>query len=62
MTYTIQIDDEVREATEAEAKVISDAQAEAQQKLDVEQSQAIAKAALLERLGITAEEAALLLK
>ena len=62
MTYLIQIDDEVREATEAEAKVIADAQAEAKQKLEAEQSKAIAKAALLERLGITAEEAALLLK
>jgi hypothetical protein len=61
MTYFIQIDDEVREATEAEAKVIADAQAEAQQNQADLQTKAEAKAALLERLGITADEAALLL-
>jgi non-ribosomal peptide synthetase component E (peptide arylation enzyme) len=61
MTYFIQIDDEVREATEAEAKVIADAQAEAQQNQADLKTKAEAKAALLERLGITADEAALLL-
>ena len=61
MTYLVQIDDEVREATEAEAEVIANAQAEAQQfKADLE-AKAEAKAALLDRLGITADEAALLL-
>ena len=61
MTYLIQIDDEVREATEAEAKKIEDAQAEATKKIADAQAKATAKAALLERLGITADEAALLL-
>jgi hypothetical protein len=61
MTYTIQIDDEVREATEAEAKIIADAQAEAAQKQTDQEAQSIAKAALLERLGITDDEAKLLL-
>jgi hypothetical protein len=61
MTYLIQIDDEIREATEAEAKVIADAQAEGQQREAEAAAKAEAKAALLDRLGITAEEAALLL-
>jgi hypothetical protein len=61
MTYFIQIDDEVREATEAEAKVIADAQAEAQQNQADLKTKAEAKAALLQRLGITEEEAKLLL-
>jgi hypothetical protein len=61
MTYLIQIDDEVREATEAEAKVIADAQAKGQQKQADLEAKAEAKAALLERLGITADEANLLL-
>lgn len=61
MTYLIQIDDEVREATEAEAKIIADAQAEGQQRQAEAQAKVEAKAALLERLGITADEAALLL-
>jgi hypothetical protein len=61
MTYKIQIDDEIREATEAEAKAISDAQTEAEQRKADEEAKAEAKAALLERLGITVDEAALLL-
>ena len=61
MTYLIQIDDEVREATEAEAKVITELQTEAAKKDADAQAKATAKAALLERLGITADEAALLL-
>jgi hypothetical protein len=61
MTYLIQIDDEIREATEAEAKVIEDAQAEREQRKADEEAKAEAKAALLERLGITSDEAALLL-
>ena len=61
MTYLIQIDDEVREATEAEAKVIAKLQTEATNKDLEAQAKATAKAALLERLGITVDEAALLL-
>jgi hypothetical protein len=61
MTYKIQIDDEVRDATpeevaEIEARALETAAAEA--KLE---AKATAKAALLERLGITEDEAKLLL-
>jgi hypothetical protein len=62
MTYLVQIDDEVREATEAEAKMIEAEQAKVQKRIQDEASKAEAKAALLERLGITPEEAALLLQ
>jgi hypothetical protein len=61
MTFLIQIDDEIREATDAEAKRILDIQAEAIKKIAHAEAKAEAKIALLERLGITAEEAALLL-
>ena len=61
MTYLIQIDDEVREATEAEAKIIANAQAGVTKKDADALAKAEAKAALLDRLGITADEAALLL-
>ena len=61
MTYLIQIDDEVREATEAEAKVIANAQAETVKKIADAEAKAEAKAALLVKLGISADEAALLL-
>jgi hypothetical protein len=61
MVHKIQIDDIVRDATpdevaEIEARAAEVAEAEAQL-----QAKATAKAALLERLGITADEAALLL-
>jgi len=61
MTYKIQIDDEVRNATPEEVAQIELTQAAkaAQDQADAEK--ATAKAALLERLGITADEAALLL-
>jgi hypothetical protein len=62
MTFLIQIDDEIREATDAEAKRILDIQAEAIKKIADAEAKAEAKTALLERLGITAEEAALLLQ
>lgn len=61
MTYQIQIDDEVRDATPEEVAEIEATQAE-KMALDQELAdKADAKAALLERLGITADEAALLL-
>ena len=61
MTHKIQIDDEVRDATPEEVAQIESAQAAvvAQAKTDAEK--ATAKAALLERLGISADESALLL-
>lgn len=62
MTYKIQIDNEVRDATPEEMEVIQAHQSEAEAKAEAEAKTAVAKAALLERLGITADEAALLLK
>jgi hypothetical protein len=62
MTYKIQIDDLVRDATPDEAAAIEAREAEAAAKLEAEAAKAEAKAELLNRLGITAEEAALLLQ
>lgn len=61
MTYKIQIDDLVRDATTEEIEAIQAREAEAIAKAEAEAERAAAKAALLERLGITGEEAALLL-
>ena len=61
MTYKIQIDDLVRDATAEEVAEIEARKAQAIAVADAEAARAIAKAALLDRLGITAEEAALLL-
>jgi hypothetical protein len=61
MTYKVQIDDLVRDATAEEAAAIEAREAEvAAREADIE-AKAAAKAALLEKLGITEEEAALLL-
>jgi hypothetical protein len=61
MTINIQIDDEVREATALEIEAIKLRQAEAKaEKAEIE-IKAEQKAALLDRLGITADEARLLL-
>ena len=65
MTYKIQIDDVVRDATEEEAAAIEARAAEAQAQAEAEAtaltSKAAAREALLARLGITADEAQLLL-
>lgn len=61
MTYKIQIDDEVRDATSEEVAEIEARQAEVVAEAETKAAKAVAKAALLERLGITADEAALLL-
>lgn len=61
MTYKIQIDDFVRDATPDEIAKIEANQAEAIAKEEADTAKALAKSALLERLGITADEAALLL-
>ena len=60
MTHKVQIDDLVRDATPEEVAEIEAREAEAIAKLEAEAEKASAKAALLERLGITADEAALL--
>jgi len=61
MTYKVQVDDLVRDATPEEIAVIEAAQNEAAAKAQAETEKAAAKAAVLDRLGLTAEEAALLL-
>ncbi len=61
MTYKVQIDDEVRNATADEIAQIEAHQAEVQARKAEAEAKAQAKAELLERLGITADEAKLLL-
>jgi hypothetical protein len=61
MTYKIQIDDKIRNATPEEVEAIEAREAEAAAQAAAHLAQATAKAALLERLGITADEAKLLL-
>jgi len=61
MTYKVQIDDLVRNATKDEIAEIEARQAEAEAVNLAAQLRSKAKAKLLERLGITADEAKLLL-
>jgi len=61
MTYKVQIDDLVRDATPEEVEAIKAHEAEVLAKAEADAEKAAAKAALLERLGITADEANLLL-
>jgi len=61
MTYKVQIDDLVRDATPEEIEIIEAEAAEVAAREAEIQSKATAKAALLAKLGITAQEAALLL-
>ena len=61
MTYKIQIDDLVRDATPEEVAVIEARESEAVAKAEAEAEKAAARQAVLDRLGITEEEAALLL-
>jgi hypothetical protein len=61
MTYKIQIDDEVRDATAEEAALIDAQKAAAVAADEAKAAKAVAREALLERLGMTAEEAQLLL-
>lgn len=58
---TIQIGDEVREMNDAELAQLELDKAEAKERAKAEADKATAKAALLDRIGITADEAALLL-
>ena len=60
MTYKIQIDDEVRNATAAETAQIKAAQAEAEAQAEAQAAKAEAKASALAKLGLTADEAAAL--
>jgi hypothetical protein len=61
MTYKVQIDDLVRTATPEEVAEIKAREAEKVAEDQAAAAKATAKAALLDRLGIKAEEAALLL-
>jgi hypothetical protein len=61
MTYKIQIDDLVRNATADEAAQIKATHAEAQAKAKAAEAQTAARQAVLNKLGLTADEAAALL-
>jgi hypothetical protein len=61
MTYKIQIDNVVRDATTNETAAFDAIKAEAEAETKAKADKAIARQAVLERLGITTDEAALLL-
>ena len=61
MTYKVQVDDDIRDATKEEVAAIELLVADEAQRIANLEAKALAKAALLDRLGISAEEAALLL-
>jgi hypothetical protein len=61
MTYKIQIDDKVRNATADETAQIEAQQAAAQAQADALVAKAAARQAVLDKLGLTADEAAALL-
>jgi hypothetical protein len=61
MTYKVQIDDVVRDATAEEAALIDAQRAEAEAQAEAKAAREVAREALLDKLGITAEEAQLLL-
>jgi phosphopantetheine adenylyltransferase len=61
MTYKIQIDELVRDATPEEVEQIEARKSEAEQRKAEAEARAAQKAALLDRLGITEDEAKLLL-
>jgi len=61
MTYKIQIDDLVRDATAEEAAAIEAGQAEAVAQADALASKQAARQAVLDKLGLTADEAQALL-
>ena len=60
-TYKIQIDGVVRDATSAEVAQIEARHAEAQARADAAEAKQVARLALLDRLGLTEQEAQLLL-
>jgi len=61
MTYKVQIDDLVRDATADEIAKIESQRSEAQAEAKAKADKASAREALLDKLGITADEAQLLL-
>ena len=60
-TYKIQIDDQVRNATADEAAQIDAQRDEAQAQADAAEAKAAARQNVLDKLGLTADEAAALL-
>jgi hypothetical protein len=60
-TYKIQIDDVVRDATPAEVAQIEAQHAETQARAEAAEAKQVARQALLDRLGLTEQEAQLLL-
>ena len=60
-TYKIQIDDQVRNATADEAAQIDAQRDEAQAQTDAAEAKAAARQAVLNKLGLTTDEAAALL-
>ena len=61
MTYKIQIDDLIRDATDEEAAAIKAKEAEAAQRAQAEADKAAARQAVLDKLGLTANETSALL-
>jgi hypothetical protein len=61
MPYKIQIDDEVRNATAAEAAQIDAQRAQSAAQDEAQIAKAVARQAVLDKLGLTADEAAALL-
>jgi hypothetical protein len=61
MTYKVQIDDEIRDATPEEVALIENEKTELEERKAEAEAKAAQKAALLDRLGITEDEAKLLL-
>ena len=61
MGYKIQIDDIVRDATQEETAALDAQKAEAEAIKKAEADKAIARKAVLDKLGLTADEAAALL-
>ena len=61
MTYKIQIDDLVRDATAEEAALIEAGHIEAIVRIEAEAAKAAKKIAVLNKLGLTEDEAAALL-
>ena len=60
MTYKIQIDDLVRNAPAGEAAAIEAAQAEAKAQAEAQEAKAAARKAVLNKLGLDADEVAAL--
>lgn len=61
MTYKIQIDDLIRDATDEEAAAIKATEAETAQRAQAEADKAAARQAVLDKLGLTQDEAQALL-